>query len=205
MWISPQLRSNVCKTLLPAVGSQRHNPVVRQVPQSWGNSSGPGPAERSPKEAQNPHDPELRSKGKSPEQDVVALLPRETSQQGQSVERTISWWPNKTWGTEPEVQGWRGKLGSARSRAPFCGAKDLPPRCTQPRKLSQQKLCHLLPNISKARGDTFHRWVGREGSRQEKKIASWGLRIASQACCVTLGKWLCLSEPQFICLYNEYK
>lgn len=74
------------------------------------------------------------------------------------------------------------------SRDPLCGNKDLPPCCTQPRKLSQQKLCHLLPNISKARGDTFHRSVGREGSRQEKKIASWGLHIASQACCVTLGK-----------------
>ena len=91
------------------------------------------------------------------------------------------------------------------SPAPFCGAKDLAPRGRQPRKFSQQKLCHLLPDISKARGDTYHRWVGREGSRQEKKLARWGLCLSSQACCMTLGKWLCLSEPPFTSLDNEYK
>lgn len=114
---------------------------------------------------------------------------------------------NKLWlPSSPKTQAsrdrvWRGRLASALTRhrglsprcedggvnwalavprVPFCEAKDLRPCCTHFRKLSKEKLSHLLPNISKAWWEASHRWVGGEGSRQGKKTASRGVAVSHQ-------------------------
>lgn len=108
------------------------------------------------------------------------------------MEWTSSRCPNKTQGTEPELQGWKVNWTLPGPCAPSCVGPRPPPG---PRMFSQQELAHILPDISTARRDTSHRGVGTEGVGERNQ----------QACCVTAGKWFCLSGPRFTGLYNENK